>query len=72
MRAVRLPILLRTQRSRDAEQRRGKRRSSREEGRSDTSGEALRSIAFYKQTGDKRGAGKRARCSAVKTNTDIY
>jgi hypothetical protein len=73
-----------TQRSRDAEQRRGKIRyertqgrreaetQSREEGRSDTSGEALRSIAFYKQTGDKRGAGKRARCSAVKTNTDIY
>ncbi len=44
---------------------------SREEGRSDTSGEALRSIAFYKQTGDKRGAGKRARCSAVKTNIII-
>ena len=45
---------------------------SREEGRGDPRGEALRSIAFYKQTGDKRGAGKRARCSAVKTNTDIY
>ena len=43
---------------------------SREEGRGDPSGEALRSIAFYKQTGDKRGAGKRARCSAVKTNTN--
>jgi hypothetical protein len=33
MRAVRLPILLRTQRSRDAEQRRGKIRYEREQRR---------------------------------------
>ena len=74
-----IPILIKNHSLMHAEMRGGKdaqnltqgRREaetqSREEGRGDPSGEALRSIAFYKQTGDKRGAGKRARCSAVKT-----